>query len=390
MMAIFGISMSKRLLLVAWTLFTTLGLSECTVRLVTRRAGHVQRVLGNPSHYLVPFDQPGKFPGITPRPGSYRCYDAKLGWTIGAGGADAPLYYADADGVRSSQADHDAGKHGLRAATDIVCVGDSFTHGDEVSFEGSWPHLLAQMTGRKVLNLGVGGYGIDQAALRYEYVGVPEKVVLLGLISGDFERALTPMYSFTRGGLRSKPMFVFDGEVARVVNQPAIAGDDLAREFALGARSPFFRLDHSFDARIFEHSFWDHLYVARMVKSLLVWKAARKPPVYLTPGPDFAFCMAILRYLDSVARSRGATLMVVLLDNSPSMDDRRHNDDPWRVTREGLAAVGIKVIDTTGPIWNQYRADPKSVINPRGVHYTPQANALVASSVAEGLTRLAL
>jgi lysophospholipase L1-like esterase len=51
----------------------------------------------------------------------------------------------------------------------IAVVGDSFTFGLEVRYEDTWPYQLERALGPefRVLNLGVDGYGVDQAFLRY-------------------------------------------------------------------------------------------------------------------------------------------------------------------------------------------------------------------------------
>ena len=43
-----------------------------------------------------------------------------------------------------------------------MAVGDSFTFGDEVNDGQTWPAQLQQLTGRRVINGGVSGYGFDQ------------------------------------------------------------------------------------------------------------------------------------------------------------------------------------------------------------------------------------
>ena len=39
----------------------------------------------------------------------------------------------------------------------IVCLGDSCTFGQNVRYDEAWPHVLAQMTGHDVRNMGVCG-----------------------------------------------------------------------------------------------------------------------------------------------------------------------------------------------------------------------------------------
>ena len=50
----------------------------------------------------------------------------------------------------------------------ILAVGNSFTFGDEVSDDATWPAQLEAETRRRVVNAGVFGYGLDQTILRAE------------------------------------------------------------------------------------------------------------------------------------------------------------------------------------------------------------------------------
>lgn len=68
----------------------------------------------------------------------------------------------DADGFRRTAVAPDRGT--------ILAVGDSFTFGEEVDDEQTWPAHLQRLLGRRVLNAGVSGYGLDQIVLRAERI----------------------------------------------------------------------------------------------------------------------------------------------------------------------------------------------------------------------------
>ena len=74
---------------------------------------------------------------------------------------------------------------------DVLVVGDSYTFGDQVSDDETWPACLERKLGRGVDNGGVNGYGTAQA-LRRASLKLAEKqystVVLSTVIAGDFER----------------------------------------------------------------------------------------------------------------------------------------------------------------------------------------------------------
>lgn len=117
-------------------------LADLLSRSIVTRDGHIEYLFGKRWRYLVPFDHPSEFPSATPEPGAYRRYDPVLAWTIAESGQEPPLYFSDRNGYRCSQAQFEAsattGPGPERV--DVIALGDSFTHGDEVLFEQAWPH----------------------------------------------------------------------------------------------------------------------------------------------------------------------------------------------------------------------------------------------------------
>jgi len=73
----------------------------------------------------------------------------------------------------------------------IVCSGDSFTLGYGVDNDHTWCSLLSSLEPRfETVNMGQGGYGVDQAYLWYKRDGAKfnHHVHLLAFITGDFSR----------------------------------------------------------------------------------------------------------------------------------------------------------------------------------------------------------
>jgi hypothetical protein len=73
----------------------------------------------------------------------------------------------------------------------IVCSGDSFTLGYGVDNDHTWCQLLATFDPRlETLNMGQGGYGVDQMYLWYKRDGAKfeHEVHLLAFITSDFNR----------------------------------------------------------------------------------------------------------------------------------------------------------------------------------------------------------
>jgi hypothetical protein len=107
--------------------------------------------------------------------------DATLGYV------PRPNYSADgmsfdANGFRRSGALPDDGA--------ILAVGDSFTFGEEVKDDETWPAHLQSILGKRVLNAGVSGYGFDQIVMRAErtVADTHPPVVIVSFIADDILR----------------------------------------------------------------------------------------------------------------------------------------------------------------------------------------------------------
>jgi lysophospholipase L1-like esterase len=137
--------------------------------------------------------------------------DGRTGYSYGTNGARGPREYA-----------------GGPVANRVRCAtfGDSFTHGDGLRDEETWQHLLEQRRSDvEVANFGVGGYGIDQALLRYRRDGraIAPQVVWIGLMLEDVGRHLNryrPLYHPSSPSCVAKPRFVLDGAELRLVALP--------------------------------------------------------------------------------------------------------------------------------------------------------------------------
>lgn len=115
-------------------------------------------------------------------------YDERLGWIPKQGAEGTKNIW----GTRVT-----IGKNGCRSngstasASPILSVGDSFTFGDEVNDNETWPAHLQQILSRRVVNAGVFGYGLDQSVLRAETI-LREKnnidVLIVGMIADDINR----------------------------------------------------------------------------------------------------------------------------------------------------------------------------------------------------------
>ena len=121
-------------------------------------------------------------------------YDETLGW-VARPNVNLPDQYGPGAYLRTnSQAfrnDHDIAVTVPEGKTRLVCSGDSFTLGFGVSNDHAWCQRLATIDPRlETVNMGQGGYGVDQAYLWYMRDGAPleHQLLLFGFITDDFSR----------------------------------------------------------------------------------------------------------------------------------------------------------------------------------------------------------
>ncbi|MCC5863453.1 MAG: hypothetical protein JJT93_16260, partial [Gammaproteobacteria bacterium] len=114
----------------------------------------------------------------------------------------------------------------------MAAYGDSFTWGAEVDADQAYPAVLSTLLGCRVDNFGVGGYGTDQALIRYKMNSSDvAETVLLGHFSDNIVRnvnQLRDLYAYSRFGF--KPRFILSqtGELV-LVPLPHLGRDDYLR-----------------------------------------------------------------------------------------------------------------------------------------------------------------
>ena len=79
---------------------------------------------------------------------------------------------------------------------EIVAIGDSHTYGNAATMDDSWPYVLGRLSGKRVYNMAMGGYGPNQYYdLFLKALTLKPKTIVVGLYMGDdFENAYLITY----------------------------------------------------------------------------------------------------------------------------------------------------------------------------------------------------
>ena len=147
-------------------------------------------------------------------------YDPELGW-VAEPNIDLPDFYGSGRGLRTESRgfrnNEDVTEEPTNGRARIICSGDSFTLGYGVDNDDTWCHLLSPLLNVETVNMGQGGYGVDQAYLWYVRDGLKlsHRIHLFAFIEEDFRRA--QRWDFA--GFPKPVLEVVDGELT-VSNVP--------------------------------------------------------------------------------------------------------------------------------------------------------------------------
>lgn len=335
---------------------------------------------------------------IRSEPAVFDAEDPELGWNLAPGRHSRDgRYSTSAEGLRSAEPGQTlaAGP----AMGRVALLGDSFTFGEEVSFDETWGQFLAGRLppGTQVLNFGVPGHGMDQTLLKYRRDVRPWKpaVVIVSFLSASPLRNVA-VYQFLRPDLElpfSKPRFRLENGGLTLLNSPPEPAASLLGRPTIW-ELPHLDQDSEFEARHWQAPLLGASYLAR-------YMAARYPR--WTPRrlrfPDesiVALASRLIQQLVAEIHADGADAIVVSL---PVRTDLTRGAGPYvdAVVRD-LALARVPVFDMTPCLTSRLDVDATFVAestrrsrlpDPGPAHYSPAGNAAVAACL-QPLVMLAL
>lgn len=311
----------------------------------------------------------------------YTRYDPDLGW-VSEPGTHIPDMYGPgvflrigAQGFRGERSYGRTVPPGLRR---VVCSGDSYTFGYGVDDDHTWCHLLTRLIpGLETVNMGQGGYGIDQAFLWYRRDGVPieHQAQLFAFVTDDFNRMQSDRFIGY-----GKPLLRMQKGALAVTNMPVPRPRFLLTWLA-GHRGHF-----------------EMLASVRLARAVASELGGDAPPPAGGDGTPQAVAAAIFRELRALHRARGSRLALVYLP-TPA-DVRGCESDGWRrFTAEEARRLGIPFLDLVEAIRELPPAETDRFFLQGGGggpyfgaagHYTEKGNDWVARRIAARAAELGL
>ncbi len=292
-------------------------------------------------------------------------FHPRLGWIPRAGASGKNNYWGTevtigSEGLRSNG--ESSPLPAKQGETTILTVGDSFTFGDEVSDTETWPAQLQQLSGIRVLNGGVSGYGLDQAVLRLDSLLISHSAdaIILGITLPELSRC-----EFSVCFSATKPFF-----------QPSPSGLELRLEHI---RSP--SLGETRLRRILGHSLFIHEFMNLAFPSY--WRAGAWTNTRAHHVGSKVVCRifdSLGSFMDRHPRVKRLYLLVQYLERtSPAQ----------MAILDGLLACvrdhRVKVIDLRKPLQELQSGNPEGYRKLFRGHMTPAGNRFTAEWIVRAL-----
>ena len=259
----------------------------------------------------------------------------------------------DEDGIRSN------GRSISTASRPILAIGDSFTFGDEVEDSETWAAHLEKILNKRVLNAGVGAYGIDQAFLRAELLldKYDPDVVILSFISDDINRTEYVYYPYGRGW---KPYFEYrDGSL--ILRNVPVPQEGAARGFQT--------LRHALGYSV--------LADAVFIRIAPQWWQDLPSVIERVHHDGENVSVELFVRLDALTKARRGQFIAIALATNGHIGDNARLPNLVKRARE----KGVEVLDLSTETLKLQPSQFRNLFRPGG-HYSSAMNRWVAEEIA--------
>lgn len=315
---------------------------------------------------VLSFFAPTHWRNLTER--KHCAFDPLLGW-VNLPSMRVPNLYGPGLGLttnaRGFRGEHEIDDEIPPGKMRIVCSGDSFTLGSGVDDADTYPQQLEELDRRiETVNMGQGGYGVDQAYLWYERDATfAHDITVFAVITADLRRMRgSQFFGYP------KPRLLLEGGSLVPSNMPLT------------------NIEEQSSLKIV--SFLDR----HLNRSQLAWAGrallgkTQESADGVLSEDDWLCFEAILADLDKLNRQRGSTLCIVYLPSSGRDYTGDETDRPRERIRRFCRDRQIIFSDVVAD-WKKLPtvADAERMISPMTGHYNADGNRFAAEAIYRGL-----
>lgn len=263
--------------------------------------------------------------------------------------------------------------------------GDSFTHGDEVTHDEAWARIASDLLGCEIVNHGVGGFGTDQAYIRFQKTDPQTPVILLGVYQEMLRRNLSASWLFygMQRGSTLKPYFTLsDAGLTEVPMPSELSVDSLKRYHDADRYYDVVRMKPPYSLALLRAVYY------RAFRSELDKLRMLPPEKAYEDRHAFDLQMALVDRLRADAAKRAQRLSLVFF---PTADQAERGIFPYKTLLDAMAAAhpDVCLIDPGPALHHASVQAGKPLAAPIG-HFDAQGNRVIAEVVARRLRECGL
>jgi hypothetical protein len=245
----------------------------------------------------------------------------------------------------------------------------------------------------EVLNYGVGGYGVDQAYLRFcaEGMALSPRIVVMGFTTDDLRRVVNVYRRFisNRELPLIKPRFLLDGRGDLVlVPNPARHPSDYERyQREPRAVIELGRYDDWYEPAIYREPLYDYSATVRLLTSFWIRVSRRylaanrlfRRGEFNPASSAFRIQLALFARFAAATEAAGARPIIAILPDRESVARARRGQRTFLTPLvEALGAHGLEYVDVTRAFADSTARGEVADWFMQGGHYSPAGNAIVA------------
>ncbi|RKZ81609.1 MAG: hypothetical protein DRR19_21960 [Candidatus Parabeggiatoa sp. nov. 1] len=278
----------------------------------------------------------------------------------------------------------------------VSLYGDSFTFGTEVDHKHAWSNLLSQRLGCRVANFGVGGYGTDQAYLRFQHNDKDKsRIVVLGHTSLDIVRNLTRNLDLLamKMGYGLKPRFIVNDQGNfELVPIPQLSEKDYQK--LMGLDSPQLELAHEnfYCGGPVSITKLQFPYTYHLLRSINYFRLraelARRPPYAEFYAKDHPFrgleitTLIITSFFNEVKQQGRQPVIIIFATMADLKLYQNTKNWSYQNLMEALDTRNIPYLNV-GPYLLKYLGQREigEIFSPSGGHHNEEGNQVIAQLV---------
>ena len=328
-------------------------------------------------------------------------YDKNIGWSY------RPLsksnkYIINKQGIRVEEQNKIYPVYNDNDIIRIALIGDSFTAGDEITFNETWGYMLENHLNSisnnkknkfEVINFGSGGYGLDQILIKFkrDVVTFNPDIIILGFQVGNIDRSLNIFRSIKQSGSGipfTKPRYIIDKDHLVLINSPTIEPSKIVSVLKDFSSSNLMEHEYYYNEDDYSQIFSRKSKLISFIQSLVTINRFNSFKVrnefYNINSEGSILALKIIKELsDEVAKINGDLIIVHIPTKTDISDLYNHNSTSYT---ELLDIIKNKydVIDPNIKLMN-YMIENNIDDLFENVHYSYKSNEIISLIISDKL-----